>query len=141
MNPDYDFQRQMVEYLESVHMDEFITWTKEDVKKDLDIAELDNDYKNPTKTLPTPPPSPCNQDDCSGCKSCIPTNSWQNQFNSTVDDRLFHSNLHKCTGSIKQYQKRNAKNQEKKAVDKYQPITGCLSNKWGKCKACFPHKT
>ena len=26
-------------------------------------------------------------------------------------------------------------------VNKYQPVTGCLSNKWGKCKAHFPRKT
>ena len=141
MNPDSDFQRQMVEYLESVHMGEFITGTMEDVKKNLDIAELDNEYKNPTETLPTPPPSLCKQNDCTGCKSCIATHSWQNQFNSTVDDILFHSNLHKCTGGIKQYQKKNVTNQEKKAVHKYQPNTGCLSNKWGKCKARFPRKT
>jgi hypothetical protein len=141
MNPDSDFQRQMVEYLESVHMGEFITGTMEDVKKNLDIAELDNEYKNPTETLPTPPPSPWKQDDCTGCKSCIATHSWQNQFNSTVDDILFHSNLHKCTGGIKQYQKKNVTNQEKKVVHKYQPNTGCLSNKWGKCKARFPRKT
>ena len=75
MNPDSDFQRKIVEYLESVHMGEFITGTKEDVKKNLDIAELDNEYKNTTETLPTPPPSPCNKDDCSGCKSCIAINS------------------------------------------------------------------
>ena len=88
MNPDSAFQRQMVEYLKTVHMGEFITGTKEDVKKNLDTAELVNEYKNPTETLPTPPPSPHNQDDCSACKSCIAINSWQNQFNSTVDDIL-----------------------------------------------------
>jgi hypothetical protein len=30
---------------------------------------------------------------------------------------------------------------DKNIVNKYQPVTGCLSNKWGKCKAHFPHKT
>ena len=46
----------MVKYLESVHMDEFITGSLEDVKRNLDIAELDDQYKNPTETLPIPPP-------------------------------------------------------------------------------------
>jgi hypothetical protein len=87
MNPNSEFQRQMVQYLKSVHMGEFITGTKEDVKKNLDIAELDSEYKNLT-----PPPLPCNQDD-NDCKSCISTNSWQNQFNFTVDDILFHSSV------------------------------------------------
>src|ERR1700676_3105430 len=33
------------------------------------------------------------------------------------------------------------KHNAKQATDKYQPVTGCLSNKWGKCKAQFPRKT
>src|SRR6202453_981784 len=33
------------------------------------------------------------------------------------------------------------KHKTKSAVNKYQPVTGCLSNKWGKCKAHFPCKT
>ena len=33
------------------------------------------------------------------------------------------------------------KHKDKNIVNKYQPATGCLSNKWGKCKAHFPHKT
>jgi hypothetical protein len=62
MNPNSDFQRQMIEYFESVHMGEFITGTMENIKRNLDIAELENEYKNPTETLPTPPPSPCEQE-------------------------------------------------------------------------------
>ena len=109
-------------------------------KKNLDIAEHDNEYRNPTETLPTSPLSLWKQNDCTGCKSCIATHSWQNQFNSTVNDILFCSNLDKCPGGIKQYQNKNATNQEKKAVHKYQPNMGCLTNNWGKCKAQFPCK-
>jgi len=29
------------------------------VKKKVDIAELDDEYKNPTETLPIPPPLQC----------------------------------------------------------------------------------
>ena len=60
----------MVEYLESVHMSEFITGSLKDVKQNLDIAELDDNYKNPTETLPIPPPTQCNQSECGECKSC-----------------------------------------------------------------------
>ena len=45
MDPESDFQKKMVEYLESVHMGEFITGSLEDVKKNVDIAELDDEYK------------------------------------------------------------------------------------------------
>ena len=51
----------MVEYLESVHMGEFITGSLKDVKQNVDIAELDDTYINPTETLPIPPPPMCNQ--------------------------------------------------------------------------------
>jgi hypothetical protein len=51
MDPESDFQKQMVEYLESVHMGEFITGSLGDVKQKLDMAELDDEYKNPTETL------------------------------------------------------------------------------------------
>jgi hypothetical protein len=70
MDPDSDFQRQMVEYLESVHMGEFLTCKMEDVKKNIDLAELDDMYKNPTEILPTSPPPPCHKKECSNCESC-----------------------------------------------------------------------
>ena len=50
-------------------------------------------------------------------------------------------NTHKCTGGSKQYEKKKMKYKNKNIVDKYQPVNGCLINKWGKCKAHFPHKT
>ena len=141
MDPESDFQKKMVEYLESVHMGEFITGSLEDVKQNLDIAELDDQYKNPTETLPIPPPPQCNQNGCGECKSCQATSSWESQFSSTVDDILLRSNIHKCTGGSKQFEKKKMKHKDKNTVNKYQPITGCLSNKWGKCKAHFPRKT
>ena len=50
-------------------MSEFIIGSLEDVKKYVDIAELDDDYKSPTETLPIPPPPQYNQNDCGKCKS------------------------------------------------------------------------
>ena len=49
---------------------QFITGSLEDVKHNLDIAELDDNYKNPTETLPLSPPPQCNQNECGKCKSC-----------------------------------------------------------------------
>ena len=107
MDPESDFQKKMVEYLESAHMGEFITGSLADVKLNLDNAEVDDKYKTPTETLPVPPPPVCNQNECGECKACKATNSWKAQFNSTVDDILLRSNLHKCTGGIKQYENKN----------------------------------
>ena len=88
MDPESDFQKKMVKYLENVHMGEFITGSLEDVKQNLDIAELDDQYKNPTEMLPIPPPPQCNTSGCHECKSCQATSSWETQFSSTVDDIL-----------------------------------------------------
>jgi hypothetical protein len=140
MDQNSEFQRKMVEYLESVHMGEFMTGKMEDVKKGLDIAELNDDYRNPTETLLIPPPSPCSKDECGSCESCQAINSWENQFKYDVDDILFRSNVHKCSGSPKQYKKKQSKKKQKNTANNHQPVTGCLSNKWGKCKARFPRK-
>ena len=70
-------------------MGELITGTFPDVKKKLDVAELDDEYKNPTETLPMPPPPLCKKNECGKCKSCKAMSSWQTQFNFTVDDILF----------------------------------------------------
>ena len=40
MDPESDFQKKMVEYLESVHMGEFITGSLEDVKKKWTLQNL-----------------------------------------------------------------------------------------------------
>jgi len=141
MDLESDIVLKKVEYLESVHMGEFITGSLENVKKNVDIAELDDEYKNPTETLPISPSLQCNQNECGECKSCKAINLWQTQFNSTVNDILFQSNLHKCTKGIKQYEKKKLKHKDKNIVNKYQPVTSYLSNKWGKCKGHFPPKT
>jgi hypothetical protein len=128
-------------YLESVHMGEFLTGTMEDVHKNIDLAELDNNYKNPTEVLPTPPPILCDKADCNDCESCKNYNIWKSQFDDSVDDILFRSNVHKCMGGVKQYKNKIKTSIKTKNHNKYQPVTGCLSNKWGKCKARFPRKT
>jgi len=61
------------------------------------------------------------------------------QFNSTVDDILFRSTFTSVQEAPKSNMKRKNQNiRIKNIVHKYQPVTGCLSNKWGKCKARFP---
>ena len=56
MDPNSEFQKAIVEYLESVHQEEFITGSIEDVHNDVAIAEGFEKYQPPTHNLPEPPP-------------------------------------------------------------------------------------
>ena len=96
MEPTSDFQQKMVEYLESVHVGEFLTGSMAEVKAK--VEENTNhgaNYQDPTQTLPEAPPSLCKtpDDDCTECK-CL--NSWWDTFNNIVDDLILRSNVHNC---------------------------------------------
>src|SRR5712692_7166503 len=58
MDPNSDFQKKIVEYLEGVHVGEFLTGSMDDVKKNVNKDIECKDYKDPTQTLPNPPPEP-----------------------------------------------------------------------------------
>src|SRR3984957_20984001 len=72
MDPNSDFQREMVEYLESVHVGEFETGTTDEVKEQVDENMKSEEYKDPTQTLPDAPPEPTDCD-CNKCESCEST--------------------------------------------------------------------
>ena len=62
LDSNSDFQRRMVEYLESVHQGEFITGTMESVGNRLDkLKDEDPLHTCPTESLPTPPPPKCTE--------------------------------------------------------------------------------
>ncbi|KAI0358879.1 hypothetical protein OH77DRAFT_1396241, partial [Trametes cingulata] len=95
MDPSSDFQKAMVEYLESVHIGEFMTGTMESVGKRL----AEEDHKNPsrvppTETLPEAPPEKCAHDAQSDCAKCQDYMSWWDRFKHTVDEILYLSNRH-----------------------------------------------
>jgi len=49
MDPTSDFQQKIVEYLESVHIGEFMTGTQEEVKHHIEIKKTQNpNYQDPT---------------------------------------------------------------------------------------------
>jgi len=56
MDPNSDFQKKMVEYLESVHVGEFMTGTMDEVKEQVHKNMKAEEYQDPTQTLPDPPP-------------------------------------------------------------------------------------
>ena len=127
MDPNSDFQREMVEYLESVHVGEFKTGTMDEVKEQVDENMKSEKYKDPTQTLPDPPSEP-NDCECNKCESCEDTSNWWQKFNNTVDDLILRSNVHKCRTSIPADEKKQKKERR-----------GCI-NRQGNCKARFPRQ-
>ena len=59
MDVNSNFQKNMVEYLENAHVGEFLTGKQESVQKSVNISMIDDDYSDPTQTMPEPPPAPC----------------------------------------------------------------------------------
>jgi hypothetical protein len=100
MNPNSDFQKAFVEYLESVHVGEFMTGTMDEVKGQVAENSKNEDYKDPTQTLPEMPPPICKGDHEMTsdyvCRDCRNVKSWWEQFRDTVDDLILHSNVHNC---------------------------------------------
>jgi Helitron helicase-like domain at N-terminus/PIF1-like helicase len=127
MDPNSDFQKELIQYLESVHVGEFLTGTMNEVKSKVDKFSDNQNYQDPTQTLPEAPPPLCNElsNDCFDCKN---QNSWWIKFKHTVDDIVLRSNVHNCSQS--------PINGEK-AIKKNRPT--CI-NKHGKCKARFPRQ-
>ena len=128
MDPNSDFQKKIVEYLESVHVGEFMTGTMDEVKEQVQENMKTQEYRDPTQTLPDAPPEPADCD-CNKCESCKNTDSWWKDFKNTVDDLILRSNVHKCRTSIPADEKKQKKERR-----------GCI-NKHGNCKARFPRKT
>ena len=131
LNPNSDFRQKLIEYLESVHAGDFLLKDRAEVEKDVRAAEQDIGYRDPTGTLPCPPPSNCDNtlkinSNCDASGSM--TNSWWSKFTATVNDLLLKSNVHKC------FTNKNKDGSQNKA----RPYKGCLDNIWGKSKARFP---
>ena len=128
MDPNSDFQKKIVEYLESVHVGEFMTGTMDEVKEQVQENMKSKEYRDPTQTLPDAPPKPTDCD-CDKCESCESTANWWQSFKNTVDDLVLRSNVHKCRTSIPADEKKQKKERR-----------GCI-NKHGNCKARFPRQT
>jgi len=59
MDVNSDFQKKIVEYLESLCVGEFINGPKIDISERVGEASESSDYRNPTCTLPVSPPTQC----------------------------------------------------------------------------------
>jgi len=124
MDPNSDFQQRIIQYLEGVHIGEFMTGTMTELKEYVKYNEDHNrNYEDPTQTLPDPPPSFCGlqHEDCVDCENI---ETWWNKFKQTVDDIMFRSNVHNCDRNNKQ------------SGDLHVKKPTCI-NKYGVCKARF----
>ncbi|KAG6913984.1 hypothetical protein DXG01_003150 [Tephrocybe rancida] len=126
LDPNSDFQKALVEYLEAAHWGDFMTGSYTDVQESVSKAESLAEYIDPTKTMPVPPPEPC-VSRCTACLKCQLLSGWWEHFKFTVDDLVFRSNIHMC---YRIYNKDGSKKVNKEHV-------GCLDNIWKRCKARF----
>ncbi|KAF8234155.1 hypothetical protein L208DRAFT_1151219, partial [Tricholoma matsutake] len=102
-----------------------------EVLSDVFHASQAEGYLDPTETLLEPPPLPCTRTECDGCRKCQNLKTWWNKFSSDVDDVVSKSNIHTCSTNINKDGTQN----------KIKSYKGCLDNKWGRCKPCFPQET
>jgi len=89
MDCDSDFQRSMVEYLESVHQGEFFDGKLEDIVERVEEYQKNPKYVPPTKTMPEAPPPLCaERNNCETCGNCKALTNWWSWFKNIVDDLI-----------------------------------------------------
>ncbi|KIM74021.1 hypothetical protein PILCRDRAFT_80473, partial [Piloderma croceum F 1598] len=87
MDPNSDFRKKIVEYLEALCVGEFLTGTKSEIAEKTKLASVAPEYKDPVRTLPESPPPPCTNH-VQECLNCDERLSWWQRFKNTVDDLL-----------------------------------------------------
>ena len=130
MDADGTFQKKLIEYLESVHVGEFLTGKQEEVLAQMEKDKENGSFVDPSQTLPTPPPLGCSDPvSCDrACDACKNVRSWRSFFRKQVDYLLAQTNIHKCSSNLDEQGRQTSKRSWK----------GCLNNIWRRCKARFP---
>ena len=130
LDPKSDFQKKIIDWIESCQIGEFLTGKMEEVINNVRQKETEQGYKDPTETMPIPPPDCCKTKHhvSENCAKCM---EWWGTFNETVDDLISKSNIHNCERG------RNKDGSRKSNLT----YVGCKDNKYGKCKARFPRHT
>lgn len=116
MSEDSEFQKRMVEYLESSHHGEFMNGSHQETMCSVSNRESLPGYVNPLEALPTAPPSQCNHPHDDDCDRCATSYHWWREYETMVDNILLKSNMHHCK-------------------------LGRCYNTGGSCKARFPRDT
>ncbi|KAJ6467369.1 hypothetical protein C8R45DRAFT_1055418 [Mycena sanguinolenta] len=102
LDPNGEFQKAMIDYLESCQVGQFLTGNMSDVRakvpivkrsrgiheinEPVPVVEVPAGYKDPTQTMPVAPPPLCEK----ACES--PSSRWWSLYAETVDDLLLRSN-------------------------------------------------
>jgi hypothetical protein len=128
LDPNSGWKKRLISWLESCHIGEFMSGTQEEVLGSVANGSKLKSYRDPTETLPQPPPSLCNTKHIQNesCATCEQLTKWWKHFETVVDDLVSKSNIHNCERGT---------NKDGSAGKKY---VSCKDNKYGKCKARFP---
>ena len=143
------WRKGLIDWLERCHTGDFVSGSKNDVTAYIEESKKRNDYIDPTQSLPIAPPTKCTKHISESevfaqattstaggvthmnCKQCIEFAKWKEQYKRTTDDILLRSNVHSCNRGTRKDGTRK----------KNKASAGCMDNKWGTCRACFPRAT
>ena len=116
LDPNSDFQQKIVEYLESVHIGEFIDSSMTEMQDTIAKYNAEDPDRNlPTFQLPETPLFKCKQG-CKKCSQCIQSEKWWQKYTHTVNELAYRSNVHECH-------------------------VGCTSKRFPTCKSRMPRQT
>ncbi|KAJ6622053.1 hypothetical protein B0H10DRAFT_1788709 [Mycena sp. CBHHK59/15] len=151
MEPDGQFQQDLISYLKSTHIGEFLTGTMTEIKAKVpyfyqaskgihDIItdevplSIPHKYTDPTQTLPKGPPPLC--EDCANlnCSNCAALMGWWGEYRETVDDLILRSNVHTCQNTVP---RTDLSKPLKPGAKIKHEVKGC-TRKDGSCSARFP---
>lgn len=100
LDPNSDFQKKMVEYLESVSKGEFFEGTLQDHQQQRLREKIMNPQKVKLKEqLPEMAISPC-VDECQSCKQCKKSEAWWKHYYEEVDELIASVNVHDCNKNL-----------------------------------------
>ncbi|THU94617.1 hypothetical protein K435DRAFT_668099, partial [Dendrothele bispora CBS 962.96] len=159
MSQESEFQKALIDYLETTHRGEFLTGDLAQVRVRVpnaprkfgsgihEIIENNDDmlyvpgYKDPTQTLPEIPPPLCKSEsiECTNnhCPECVQSIQWWGKYEETVDDILLRSNMHTCKPMYNDDTVIKSTDTASQSAVKRSAYRGC-QNREGECVKRFP---
>ena len=128
------WRQNLIKWLERCHSGDFLSGTHAEVSSRAEQMKEDQDYLDPTQTLPVSPPPPCQNHpevdvlkdlSCDQCKILL---QWNNTYCNVVDDLLLRSNVHNCNRGVKKMVPER----------KIKHMLGVWTTKWVNAKLVFP---